>query len=60
MTLTGASATGAAYTSSRVREYGRGLSLEQIAGGNHHSIRVGEEMGRKIGLRALADYESSR
>jgi hypothetical protein len=62
MTLTGASPTGAAYASSRVREYGRGLSLEQIAGEENRqvSVRAGEEMGTKIGLRTLANYKPSR
>jgi hypothetical protein len=58
MTLTSASATGAAYTSSRVREYARGLSLEQTADMDENSIRAGEEMGRKIGSRTLANYKS--
>jgi hypothetical protein len=58
MTLTSASATGAAYASSRVREYARGLSLEQTADIDQNSIRAGEEMGRKIGSRTLANYKS--
>jgi hypothetical protein len=61
MTLTGASATGAAYTSSRIREYSRGVSFEPISGADNHQHSVGasEEMGRQIGLRALANYKPS-
>ena len=57
MTLTSVSATGAAYTSSRIREYARGLSREQAAHMDQRSIRAGEEMGRKIGSRMLANYK---
>jgi len=58
MTLTGPGATGAAYVSSRIREYGRGLSSEQPDGGvsRQTSIEAGEKAGRAIGLRALANY----
>lgn len=57
MTLTSVSATGAAYTSSRIREYARGVSREQTAHMDQRSIRAGEEMGRKIGSRTLANYK---
>jgi len=59
MTLTGASATGAAYTSSRVREYVRGVSFEPMSGADNRQAPTGsgEEMGRKIGLRTLANYK---
>lgn len=59
MTLTGASATGAAYTSSRIREYAKGVSFEPMSFGDNRqaSIGSGEEMGRKIGLRTLANYK---
>jgi len=62
MTLTGASATGAAYTSSRIREYARGVSFEPIPGADNsqQSIEASEEMGRKIGLRTLTNYKPSR
>ncbi len=62
MTLTGTGATGAAYTSSRVREYAKGVSFEPISGADNrqHSVKDGEEMGRKIGLRALTTYKPSR
>jgi hypothetical protein len=58
MTLTSTSATGAAYVSLRIREYGRGLSAEQLDGGANRqaSIKAGEKVGRTIGLRALANY----
>jgi len=62
MTLTSSSTTGAAYTSSRIREYARGVSFESIYGadGRQASIKAGEEMGREIGLRTLANYKPSR
>ena len=62
MTLTGTGATGAAYTSSRIREYTRGVSFDPVSGADNRqtSITAGEEIGRKIGLRALANYKPSR
>lgn len=62
MTLTSTGATGAAYVSSRMREYGRALSSEQLDGGVNRqtSIEAGEKVGRTIGLRALANYKLSR
>jgi hypothetical protein len=62
MTLPGAGATGAAYVASRMREYGRGLSSEQLErdAGHQSSIEAGEKAGRTIGLRALANYRPSR
>jgi hypothetical protein len=53
---TGADATRAAYVSSRMREYGRGLSSELPV---HTAIEAGEKVGRTIGLRALANYRPS-
>lgn len=52
MTLPGAS--GAAYVSSRMREYGRGLSSELP---EPTAIETAEKAGRTIGLRALANYK---
>jgi len=49
-------AIGAAYASSHVREYGRGLSSELPS---PTSIEAGEKVGRTIGLRALANYRPS-
>ena len=62
ITLTRAGATGAAYVSSRVRAYGRGLSSEQLDGrvNRRPSIEAGEKLGRTIGLRALVNYKPSR
>ncbi len=59
MTLTGASATGAAYTSSRIREYAKGVSFEPMSFGDNRQAAIGsgEEMGRKIGLRTLTNYK---
>jgi len=59
MTLTGASTTGAAYTSSRIREYAKGVSFEPMSGADNRqaSIGSGENMGRRIGLRTLANYK---
>jgi len=61
-TLTGASATGAAYTSSRIREYARGVSFEPISAADNrqHSVSADEERGTKIGLSALTNYKPSR
>lgn len=62
LTLTNTGGTGAAYTSSRIREYARGVSFESLSGADNrqHSIRVGEETGRKTGLRTLTNYKPSR
>jgi len=59
MTLASTGATGAAYVSWRMREYGRGLSSEQLDRGANRlaSIEAGEKVGRTIGLRALANYK---
>jgi hypothetical protein len=62
MTLPGAGATGAAYVSSRVREYGRGLSSDQLDrdAGRQSSIEAGEKAGTTIGQRVLANYRLTR
>jgi hypothetical protein len=62
MTLPDAGTTGAVYVASRMREYGRGLSSEQLErdAGRQSSIEAGEKAGRTIGLRALANYKPSR
>ena len=61
-TTPGAGASGAVYVASRMREYGRGLSSEQLGrdAGRQSSIEAGEKAGRTIGLRALANYKPSR
>ena len=56
-TAAGARATGAVHVSSRMREYGRGLSSE-LQG--QTLIEIGEKLGRTVGLRALANYKRSR
>ena len=59
MMLTDASATGAAYTSSRIREYARGVSFEPMSGADNPQASIGsdEDTGRRIGLRTLANYK---
>ena len=61
-TLADAGAAGAAYVVSRMREYGRGLSSEQLDRdtGRQSSIEAGEKAGRTIGLRALENYKPFR
>jgi hypothetical protein len=60
-TLPDAGATGAVYVASRMREYGRGLSSEQLdRDAGQSSIEAGEKAGRTIGRRVLANYRLTR